>query len=209
MQRIITMTVAIALFAAAPTWANLVTNPGFESGGSSPDDWGVNANASGYITGGTPDVDVHTGSRAIYLENPTTAASDRWFKTNSGLIPASQGQTYDFSFWVKTENLDADDRVILRIAEQDDANNGQGAHTEAWVLGDTDWTELTTSFTIGGAATTQFRLLLVFGHGANETTNASARATFDDVTATQFIPEPASLGLLGVAMLGVVGRRRR
>ena len=202
---------ALMLAVASPTWANLVTNPGFESGGTNPTGWGVNVSSgatSGYITSGTPGVDVHTGSRAIYLQDPMSSAADRWFTVNSTLIPASVGQEFEISFWVKTENLDSDDLVVVRIAEQDASNSGLGAQSQSYTLGDTDWTQLTTYFTMNGATTDNFRLLLVMGYGSNSTSNATARATFDDVSVTQVIPEPASAMLIGLGGLALVRRRR-
>ncbi|QNN20883.1 PEP-CTERM sorting domain-containing protein [Planctomycetales bacterium ZRK34] len=202
---------ALMLAVTSPTWANLVTNPGFESGGTNPTGWGVNVSSgatSGYITSGTPGVDVHTGSRAVYLQDPMTTSNDRWFLTNPSLIPVTEGQEIEISFWVKTENLDADDQVILRIAQQDATNTGTGAQGHSYTIGNTDWTQLTRTFTITGATTTNFRLLLLLGYGNNSTSNATAQATFDDVSVTQVIPEPASAMLIGLGGLALVRRRR-
>lgn len=162
--------------------ANLVNNPGFEEGDDSPNAWHVNVADGatyGYITSGRPGVDVHSGHRAVYVQGPGSD-NDRWFTTNANLIPARVGQTFHFEVWIKTEHLDSDDKVQLRIAEMDDQRQGTRSQTHVIAQGDTDWTLASLDLTIESPATTQFRLLFVFNHGDNESAHDQGRATFDD-----------------------------
>lgn len=82
--------------------ANLVPNPGFESGTGGPDAWNANLNA-GQVWATD---EVHSGKRSIKVVCGT--AVDRtsgWFLDSKRRIPIRGGRTVRFSGWMKTKDI--------------------------------------------------------------------------------------------------------
>ncbi|RAV13341.1 X2-like carbohydrate binding domain-containing protein [Paenibacillus contaminans] len=96
-----TLMLQITITNGTSAGGNVVDNPGFEDGASSPAGWTLNK----VNTNGTAELDLATansGSRSVKLTVPT--ASDRAVVTRSG-VPVQAGKNYNFSVYYKTENL--------------------------------------------------------------------------------------------------------
>ena len=108
MNRIHKITTALMLFAAATAMGqNLISNPGFESGGTGwtlfTQSGSVAVGAVTYPTGGA-----HGGTRYARVEvtTPAASASENWhiqFQPPTGW-EAGIGATYEFKFWAKNDS---------------------------------------------------------------------------------------------------------
>jgi hypothetical protein len=185
---------------AAPAMANIVTNGGFEAGdaGWTTVGWGAfnsdRGTHSGINSMGTGCTD--TEFRCTFGQNLTTVA----------------GQRYDISFWLYTDGyVDRSGQVVgqfengLRVwfdgAIVDTIINFPTTNTGGdWLPGGPS-----TLITINGVVASGSSTLLQFG-GFHE----PAGIFVDDVSvdASNGVPEPGSIALVGMAFLGLAATRR-
>jgi endo-1,4-beta-xylanase len=141
----------------------LLADPGFENAnGSSLSNWYSwnTGNPSGSATITSSTSDVHSGTRAMKVVNPTAYGGDQWrVQVGSDEVNTTPGVSYNVSYWVKATGGGGS----IRLSSQD---NGGGAQYQGdQNIGNT-WQLVSWSFT-GGNGATKTRLFLDMGRAAN------------------------------------------
>jgi len=188
-------TVGLALlFAAAPAFgANVLSNPGFESGVLSP--WYQYAGAAGGEDWNVTSAQAHTGTYCA------TDVGNKGLRQDFAAIPTSA--ITEVSFWVKQPDIE----LTAAILFYSDATSEQ--KTVFLTTSDWEFFDVTSELDVGKS------LVGVAVWGFQGGSGAEDRTYLDDVTiATATIPLPAAawlaLPLLGsMAGVGAVRARKR
>lgn len=126
-----------SVFAAETmTLPNLVTNAGFEqkTAGGQPEGWSGPTEVYSHVT--TP---AHTGTGALQFVNPN---KDKYALCNQTL-PLLVGKAYEFSVWVKTENIEgADNGATICLEWYGDKGQFLGGAYPAGLKGTQDWRQV-------------------------------------------------------------------
>ena len=132
--------------------------------------------ASGYIKAGTAGNEVHSGSRAVTIVNPRGDV-ERWYLLNNSLPPATPGAVYEFTAWVKAEQMTGT-RVYL-VLEWLDAQKTypslKSVESEI-ITEDQGWVRVSVSGEAPADAACVRPILMVDG-----SSRSKAVVTFDDV----------------------------
>lgn len=143
---------------------NLLENPSFEHGGSTPDGWQLRD--ASWVTD-----DVHSGEYAVAL---IPDSENDWNVFNSReRLPVEEGETYRFSWWAKFAS--EEDRASIGLREADGTNavidyNWESIGGES----NSEWLYYEVEFTPTDSATEQIQ---VFGYIGRQNTE---RVLFDD-----------------------------
>jgi hypothetical protein len=181
---LLTLTAAAALSFAHPASANLITNPGFETGNFS----GWTAFGAGIVNGTINNVPPHSGNfQAVFFSGLLTQS-----------VATTPSASYTIDFWVaRTGDANGNLNVIW------------GGSTILSITNQSafGYTHYTFTETASTASTT---LLFDFN---NDITNRSNRWFLDDVSVNPAgvgVPDGGStLSLLGCALLGLAALRRK
>jgi hypothetical protein len=183
MNRFHAFTTAGLLCTAVSFGQNLITNPGFESGGTG---WTLFAQ-SGTVAAATvtyPNTGAHGGTRyaRVAVTAAAASASENWhiqFQPPTGWS-ASVGTTYDLKFWAK---CDSSRNIHVSVQGSD----------YSYISGTTygltpDWTEYTATYVADaeGSNAVRFHVYVAEGTGVY---------AFDDFTLTGTAPAGISKGL--------------
>jgi hypothetical protein len=209
MQRFV-MCAAVALVGAQAAQANLLVNPGFETG-TAPGNgdvygaagWTSFGNVFNVSAGNPTPVGPHSGTGALkeFGTFPGVSGSFQSFT-------ASAGQAWSLSGYIlnaSSDPMQADNFALLKISFQDASNNEllgiDSAHITAATAVD-QWLFVTANG-VAPAGTAHVNLFTLFV----QPNFAGGSASFDDLDGSQ-VPAPASVALLGLGGL-VASRRRR
>ena len=185
--------------------ANLVLNPGFETAGANPSlaaNWTTDTAAGGPVYGIRTNDNPHSGSFNYEVLLASIGAGPV-VQFNQSAIPVTGGSVYTFSFYsdrLAGSQGDSDQWRILWNAGGD-----TGYHS--FTPGANTYALFSTSVTAPATATSA----TIFFHGAGPAIPAqSATVDFDDVSLTT-VPEPMTVTLVGLGLLGAValGRKRK
>ena len=166
----------------------LTENGAFEvENGGMPLFWTASVSGAGiaqYITNGTAGADVFDGTHAVSISQPGSNG-DRWFVPSSDVPAVTEGETYELSTCVKTEQFDEDDLVRLAIVWLDNSKSTISTVSGESVLGNSDWH--TIRFTATAPAGAAYaRPLLVSGYGT-QAASSNMMATFDHTEFTRML----------------------
>jgi hypothetical protein len=179
--------------------ANLLTNPGFETG--TLNGWDSN----GYSIG--QDADAHSGAYGAARDIATGIGSGAYFIMDQS-VPVTPGLSYDASCWMRYAGTANNSEQFMEIQwVYTDGIHWDGVGTTP-VSGPQDYTlyQLNNLIAPAGAVSADVRAVV---HTTDLTAGASAQHTFDDFNFAAQIPEPATLGLFGLAGIILTAMRRR
>ncbi len=121
--RILTMIfilIILPIGAQSATDSNLVLNPGFELGSSTPLNWHFDSNNPDTLDTLTWDYESYTGLRSIKISIPGRTQTESGY-VESDLIEVEPNQIYILSAWGKTESIGGSNLPAV-IIEEFDAN---------------------------------------------------------------------------------------
>ena len=183
--------------------ADFAVNGGFETG-----------DTSGWVSFPTSDStfdvtnDANSGSFAGEINNSATASSAVVKQANVGQGVVVSGEEILISFAAKGQGAIGGVAFAEFFSEIDG-----GGVSSSEILGGAplaltnDWQQFNFSATTGPDVSGG--ITLQFGATTGADTGSTMQLFIDDVTITRAVPEPTALGVLGLAGLGLVFRRRR
>jgi hypothetical protein len=200
--------------------ANLVTNGSFESGNytygshGAPEEADALPNSSTTITGWTVGSQcdvciVASGNLASITPEDGNICLDLTgfqdalpYASITQTIPTQVGQQYALSFWLECDNNVPGNFTSYNgpVSVNASAGGASGLFTNAITTEGNQWEEFTLPFTATSTSTP-----IAF---TGELATGGRYLGLDNVSVTA-VPEPASVGILGVGIVAVLSRRRR
>lgn len=134
------------ILAIAQSDTNLVANPGFESGTTTPLNWTfVSINESKPVWSSI----FHSGSKSIEISIPGTIDLKSGY-LQSDLIPVESRTTYTVSAWGKTRGADGTNAPTVRLVELDENKNWlHQINLPVFGKGTNDWEQKSMEFQTG------------------------------------------------------------
>ena len=197
------LALAITCCCASVVTADLETNGGFETGDTSGWVSFPTANSTFTVT-----ADANSGNWAGEVFNDDLAAGAVIKQANIGIGQVNPGDLIDITFFAKGEFANGG----VAIAEFFSELSGGGTSSSE-ILGGaplaltSDYQEFNFQVVAGSDVSGGVTLQFVAATGGAQ--GSLANLFVDDVRISRAIPEPATIGLLAVAGLGFVVRRRR
>ncbi len=206
----VAMVSAVLWMGVSARAANLIINPGFEAGtDSTADGWmqipHTNPLANSVVERTTTDT--HSGSYAMRLSyaNPSSGAVGSTTELRQIVTGITPGENYDVSFYLKRVGalgtgtvINADIQFRTGTTVKSTVPLSTSGLNETWQL--FSFTDLVAPDDVDNI---RFSIRVVGG----AVSNAAATLLIDDVSFSQ-VPEPATLSLVGLGILGLVRRRR-
>ncbi len=179
--------------------ANLLLNPGFEAGDLSS--W----TQGGWYTG--MGGDAHSGSYGAARAIDSSIVGENYFVAEQ-FVPVTGGLFYDFSGWLRIAGTPNASESFLELRWLDAGSGSLGQFGTTPLAVAQDYTQYSLLGYQAPGAAVQARIALVV-HTTGGAITDNSWHTFDDISFAQAIPEPASMTLMGLGALGLLGLRRR
>lgn len=181
---------------AGTAGANLLINPGFETGTFTGWD------AGGWYLG--TGADARSGTYGAAYHVPSGRAANDYYVMLQ-YVPVSAGVPYDASVWLRTVSFNQS-RAWLEVVFHNSSGGWVGQFQAPFVTGVTSYTQysLTNMVAPAGSVTASVRAVV---HTTGITTD-HAWYTWDDFNFAA-IPEPTTVGLIGTGALLMVAIKSR
>ncbi len=202
--------VGLALFAVSNVSANLITNPGFEAGATG---WAFGGTSGVFATGDIPTITAFEGTHYACLGcSVTDGVSGN--ATQSILLPGpgmyTFGGTFKFATSNPTGNFDQGQMSLFLSGAVNEVvggdPNGFGAFAPCIMSGAvcSGWMSLSKTFNYTGPAAA-----VLVNVNVQDFANGSPTVLYADALHVEQVPEPGTLSLLVIGLLGIVGLRMR
>lgn len=207
------------VFAAWSAHSQVITNPGFELGTTTPTGWGTVVSGSAVATwvSGVAGDAVYQGTHAVSITNPEKGSfANRWNLLSASRISLTEGQSFNIALFAKGTNLD----LTGGINEQDgfalgliyyNASNAQVGTWQSSAVSFTSnntWTPFSFDTAAAPVGATTAVLQLVYRRPLTVTSGADASITWDSLSLTA-VPEPSTVALFGLGVVIVAYRSRK
>jgi hypothetical protein len=192
---------AVLLVSAAVASANLLINPGFESG-----DYTGWAQGGWYNGSGG---DAHSGTYGASYAVSSNHLGENYFVAEQ-LVPVTGGETYDLSGWVRIAGTPTTSESFLELRWLNASGGSEGQFGTIHVATQQDYALSSLLAQVAPAGAVTARVALVVHTTATPTDNAWH--TFDDINFDMAaIPEPGTfaLCLMGMGFGSILMHRRR
>jgi hypothetical protein len=176
---------------AQDEFPNLVQNPGFESvdANGRADDW--NAPSEVFVV---DDTVAHSGQRSMRIVNTDPAV----YLLCSQALPARPGEFYDFSVWVKAQDVRGEEGGATICMEWAGKDGYIGGSYPSGIVGTADWTLVQARSAPIPANATRASVTVYLRKGMTGT------AWFDDVVVRRAFPPPLLVNLLDPNYRGLI-----
>lgn len=190
--------VVCALALASAASANLLTNPGFETGDFTG--W----TEGGWYTG--MGGDAYSGSYGGSYAISPTIIGENYFVAEQN-VPVTAGLSYDLSGWMRIAGTPTTSESFLELRWLDSIGDPLGQVGSTHLSSAQDYSQFSILEQIAPPSAVGARIALVVHTSATPTDNAWH--TFDDINFAQTIPEPTTLALAGMAIAVLTVLRKR
>jgi hypothetical protein len=182
--------------------ANLLSNPGFESGLSGWNIWGAGFRDS------TWPGDVRSGSEGC-VNDVNNDPNDEWRGIYQN-IDVTAGLTYEYTAYLKGANIEnTKSESWLELQWFDITGSMLSQEQSTHMTADQDWTLMGSDSYLAplGAVTASVRWIV--HKDSAQTLDSTDWHIGDDFTFQEAVPEPTVLGMLGIGLLVVLRLRSR
>lgn len=222
-SKFLTMVAAVGsvAFLAGAASANMVTNPGFETGtftGWNP--WfynGGNANLSDtwYVSNNPNDAHSGTYGAVTAFTVPTGTTTPTSYAGVYQNIPdaSAAGEAFNASAWISTDAIDGYSEAYLQVQFQNSSGTVLQQIGTPFITGNNlPYAQYSLNNLVAPSGTTIIQIQGVIEGigGLNATSSNTGYTRFDDFSLTP-VPEPATIALMAIGFTGLalVSRRRR
>ena len=197
--KLMAVTVTSLIVSAGLCQANLLTNPGFETGDFTG--WAV----GGWYNG--TDDDAHTGDYGASREITSAIEGENYFVAEQW-VPVTGALSYDLSGWMRIAGIPNASESFLELRWINASGGSEGQFGTAHLAETQDYTQYSLLAQLAPANAVTARVALVV-HTTGGTITDTAWHTFDDLDFEQTIPEPTTMAFvgLGISMAAILRKR--
>jgi len=184
--------------------ANLLVNSGFESGDMSS--W--NPGGPGWRTS-SYGADMHSGTYGL-VDDVQSTDSTEW-RVIDQAVAVTAGQSYDVDAYLKGVSIQSGvSESWLELAWVNGSGGWVSSFQTTHLTADSDWTLMSGTDLVAPVGSVTADVRLVTHQIAGQAPSGTSYHMFDDVSFGASVPEPGTLGCIGLgSLIGLIVLRRQ